>query len=132
MKGLDTNIILRLFDRTNEEQSRAVEQLLEDEGGSRNFLLNPVVLSEFAWTLERRYKKPRAVIADYMDSILRAPEFEVTFADEASEAVRLYRNGPADFADYLLAAMNKSSGCTTTLTFDEDAAKSEHFLLLKV
>lgn len=131
VKGLDTNIILRIFDRTNEKQSRAVSQLLQNEGGRKNFALNPIVLSEFAWTLERRYKKSRADVAEYIEDILRAPEFAVTFAEEASEAVRLYRHGPADFADYFMAIINKTLGCSTTLTFDDDAAKSGYFSLLK-
>jgi predicted nucleic-acid-binding protein len=130
--GLDTNIILRIFDRTDAKQAAAVDLLLENADSDGSFLLNPIVLSEFAWTLQRTYKKPRSVIADHLERLLQSPEFIVLFLDEASEAVRRYRVGPAGFADYFLAAVNRSLGCGSTLTFDEDAAtEPDLYSLLK-
>jgi predicted nucleic-acid-binding protein len=130
--GLDTNIVLRVFDRTDAKQSAAVDALLSSPNSEGSFMLNPVVLSEFAWTLRRTYKKPRAVIADHLDRVLQSPEFIVPFLDEAIDAARRYRRGPADFADYFLAAINRSLNCETTLTFDTDAVKDgEFFSLLK-
>ena len=132
MRGVDTNIVLRIFDRTDARQSSAVERLIAEAAGSKDLLLNPIVLSELAWTLKRSYKKSRSVIADHLDLLLQSPEFVVPFAVEAADAVRRYREGPADFADYLLAAINRASGCRSTLTFDQDAADDDQFTLLKV
>ena len=133
MIGLDTNIVLRIFDRTDADQSAAVDALLSSPNSEGSFLLNPIVLSEFAWTLQRTYKKPRDVIADHLDRVLQSPEFIVPFLDEAMDAVRRYRDGPADFADYFLAAINRSLSCEATLTFDKDAAKDgDLYSLLKV
>jgi len=130
--GLDTNIILRLFDFTDAKQAAAVEQLFETAESEGAFLINPVVLSEFAWTLHRTYKKPRGVIADHIERLLQSQECVVPFLDEALDALRCYRQGPAGFADYFFAAINRSLGCSTTLTFDEDAAEEhELFSLLK-
>jgi predicted nucleic-acid-binding protein len=127
--GLDTNVLLRLFDRTDPAQTRATEQLIVEQAQD-GCLLNPVVLSEFAWTLDRTYKVGRGVIADHIDRILEAPEFIVPFADEAASAAARFRKGPADFADYFFAAINHTLGCTTTMTFDRDAAKDDRFTLL--
>ncbi len=131
MKGLDTNIVLRIFDRTDERQSMAVDHFLA-ASGNKELLLNPIVLSELVWTLKRRYKKSRMVISDHLERLVQSQEFTVIFAEEAEEAVRRYRDGPADFADYFLAAINRNFGCATTLTFDDDAAKDESYTLLKV
>jgi predicted nucleic-acid-binding protein len=131
VRGVDTNIVLRIFDRTDARQSSAVEKLIA-EAGSKDLLLNPIVLSELAWTLKRSYKKSRSVIADHLDLLLQSPEFVVPFGAEAADAVRRYREGPADFADYLLAAINRASGCRSTLTFDQEAADDDQFTLLKV
>jgi predicted nucleic-acid-binding protein len=131
MIGLDTNVVLRLFDASDLKQSAAVERLLTMPDAEGNFLLNPIVLSEFAWTLQRSYKKPRTVIADHLDRLLQSPEFVIPFLDEALDAVRRYRDGRANFADYFLAAINRSLGCDTTLTFDEDAAEGDLFSLMK-
>ena len=72
------------------------------------------------------------VIADHLDLLLQSPEFVVPFGVEAADAVRRYREGSADFADYLLAAINRASGCRSTLTFDREAADDDQFTLLKV
>ena len=132
MIGLDTNIVLRIFDVSEAAQSAAVERLLEGAENDGNFLLNPIVLSEFAWTLQRTYKAPRGVIADHIERLLQSPDFIVPFLDEAAEAVRRYRQGPGGFADYFLAAINRSLGCASTVTFDQEAAEDcELFSLLK-
>jgi predicted nucleic-acid-binding protein len=132
VRGVDTNIVLRIFDRTDARQSSAVERLIAGAAGSKDLLLNPIVLSELAWTLKRSYKKSRGVIADHLDLLLQSPEFVVPFSVEAADAVRRYREGSADFADYLLAAINRASGCRSTLTFDHEAADDDQFTLLKV
>ena len=132
MRGVDTNIVLRIFDRTDARQSSAVERLIAEAASSKDLLLNPIVLSELAWTLKRSYKKSRSVIADHLDLLLQSPEFVVPFGVEVADAVRRYREGSADFADYLLAAINRASGCRSTLTFDHEAADDDQFTLLKV
>jgi predicted nucleic-acid-binding protein len=130
--GLDTNIILRLFDFTDAKQSAAVERLFESAEADGTFLLSPIVLSEFAWTLQRTYQKPCGVIADHIERLLQSPECIVPFLHEAVDAVRRYRQGTASFADYFLASINRSLRCGTTLTFDQDAVeRRELFSLLK-
>lgn len=93
MRGLDTNIVLRIFDCTDERQSMADDHLLATTA-DKELLLNPIVLSELVWTLKRKYKKSRAVIADHLERLLQSPEFTLVFAEEAQQAVRYYRTGP--------------------------------------
>lgn len=130
MIGLDTNIVLRVFDRSDPRQSSAVERLLAEPAEGETYLLNPIVLAEFVWALDRAYKTKRATIADHLDRLLDAPEFVIPFADEAREATRRYRIGRADFSDYFIAAINRRLGCRSTLTFDQTAAADDDFTLL--
>lgn len=130
MIGLDTNVMLRVFERGDPGQTRSAEEAIKSQ--SEGCLINPIVLSEFVWTLDRTYEVDRAIIADHLERILHAPEFIVAFHAEATAAVGRYRKGPADFADYYLSEINRSLGCTTTATFDRDAGKDENFTLLKV
>jgi predicted nucleic-acid-binding protein len=120
VRGVDINIVLRIFDRTDTSQSSAVERLIAGAASSKDLLL------------KRSYRKSRSVIADHLDLLLQSPEFVVPFGVEAADAVRRYREGSADFADYLLAAINRASGCRSTLTFDHEAADDDQFTLLKV
>ncbi len=62
--------------------------------------------------------------------ILSAAEFSFESPAVAWEAVRQYKNGVADFADYLIGELNKSHRCIATITFDKQAAKSSNFKLL--
>jgi len=48
----------------------------------------------------------------------------------AKVALDAFASGSADFADYLIAALDREAGCETTLTFDKTAAKIRGFSLL--
>lgn len=120
MRGIDTNILLRTVDLTNPRQSAAVEKLL-DEAANEPLFVNHIVLSEFAWTLERSYKRPRAEIAMRLRHILEAPDFVVPDAGVVERAIDVFEGSKAQFPDCLIGATNLASGCDTTLSFDKDA-----------
>jgi predicted nucleic-acid-binding protein len=123
MIGLDTNVLLRLGDEREPAQRARAIALLHTQGRAGSYV-NSIVLSEFAWTLGRRYKLTRDDVADRLAIVLAAPEFVVANPSEAARALERYRVGPADFADYFLAEMNRAAGCTNTATFDIAALKS--------
>ncbi|WP_420103606.1 PIN domain-containing protein [Bosea sp. (in: a-proteobacteria)] len=121
MRGIDTNILLRTIDLTDHRQFAAVERLL-DEAEREPLFVNHIVLSEFAWTLQRSFKLSRKDIALRLRHLVEAPEFLIHQADIVSQAIDAYEGGKAQFPDCLIGAANLASGCTTTLTFDVDAA----------
>jgi predicted nucleic-acid-binding protein len=123
MIGLDTNVLLRLGDDEEPHQRDRARALVRSQGASGCFV-NTIVLAEFAWTLTRSYKLSRGDVAARISVILESPEFVVANLDDASRAVQRFRVGSADFADYFLAEINISAGCTMTATFDRDALKS--------
>jgi len=123
MIGLDTNVLLRLGDERDPTQRARAIALVGAQGAAGAFV-NPIVLSEFAWTLRSRYKLTREEVAARLAIVLEAPEFVVAEAAEAARALERYRVGPADFADYFLAEMNRTAGCLNTATFDVAALKS--------
>lgn len=130
MIGLDTGVLLRLFDRHPELTARveALVAVAPPEGGC---FVHPLVLAEFANRLEREFKLPRGAIAEYLERILRAPEFTILDTDQALEALGRFRACEATFSDCLLAALNQSHGCEVTVTFDPRAAACAGFALLK-
>lgn len=130
MIGLDTNVLLSLADRGHPRQTEAAQAIVSRRAEAGGCLLNPIVLAEFAWTLDRRYRLDRATIAIRLNGVLNSSEFVLPFAQEALSALEQYRNGSADFADYLLAEINRSLGCETTFTFDRAAARANGFTLL--
>jgi predicted nucleic-acid-binding protein len=126
--GVDTNILLRMYDRSDAAQAEAADRLVADKAGG--CLVNPIVLAEFAWTLDRTYKLDRESIAERVDRIVKSSEYVVAFPEAAMAALANFRNGSAGFADYLSAELNHSLGCETTYTFDRAAARADGFTLL--
>jgi predicted nucleic-acid-binding protein len=127
MIGIDTNVLLRLFvenDLAQCERARGyVERITHDE----SCLINPIVLSEFAWTLARKGKKPRAEVARLIEEILSADDLEIVHRSAAEQALAAYRRGKADFPDYFLAHINADLARSTTVTFNKAALDSGAF-----
>ncbi len=123
MIGIDTNVLLRLGDAAAPEQRERALALVRAQNRGGCFI-NSIVLTEFVWTLRRSLKMTRAAVTHRLEILLDAPEFVVDKAAEATRALASYRSGPADFSDYFLAEINRSAGCATTATFDDDALKS--------
>lgn len=121
--GLDTNVLLRIGDDLAPAQQAPAQALVRSLGPAGSFV-GAIVLAEFAWTLRRHYKLSRQEVSDRIAILLEAPEFVIAEAAEAERALIRYRQGPADFADYFLAEINRSQGCTATLSFDSAALKS--------
>ena len=130
MIGIDTNILLRLF-QTEEHprQTAAALRTIEEQGP---VFVSPVVLVEFVWTLRRVFKLNRLHIYERLEGIVNSSEFVVAFPEATRRAVELFGAGPADFPDYLLGELNLAHGCTATLTFDRDAARNSAFRHLPI
>jgi predicted nucleic-acid-binding protein len=90
-------------------------------------MVNLIVLSEFAWTLARNKRLDRDAVADYIEQLIEADDIEIQNAGAARRALTAYRDGAADYPDYLLAAVNVELGCRTTMTFDRDALDYDAF-----
>ncbi|HEY0328766.1 MAG TPA: type II toxin-antitoxin system VapC family toxin [Rhodopseudomonas sp.] len=129
MIGVDTNVLLRFFDSVDQpQQATAVRELVRSQGP---VFVNPIVLVEFVWTLRRKFQLDRDAIYARLSRVTNSPEFAIAEASATGRAVESFRNGPADFADYLMGELNKLAGCETTVTFDKDAAKHPTFALLE-
>jgi predicted nucleic-acid-binding protein len=131
MIGLDAETLLRLFDRGDPGLTARVEALLTIAPPDGGCFVHPLALVELATRLERAFGLGRPAIADYLDRILRAPEFTVADVNETLEALEAFRSGKTAFADCLLAALNRAHGCDVTVTFDECTAESAGFTLLR-
>jgi predicted nucleic-acid-binding protein len=130
MIGIDTNVLLRFFDASDDaKQTAAARQLVRDQGP---VFINPIVLAEFVWTLRRTFKLDRAAVYDRLVGIVEAEEFKLAYPEATGRAVKQYEKGAADFSDYLIGELNAAFGCETTLTFDKAAGKDPAFRHLPV
>ena len=127
MIGLDTNVLLRLFVEDDLAQCERARGYVARVTSDESCLINPIVLSEFAWTLARKGKKPRGEVARLIEEVLSADDLEIVHRSAAEQALASYRRGKADFPDYFLAYINADLGCSTTVTFDGAALDSAAF-----
>jgi predicted nucleic-acid-binding protein len=130
VRGLDTNVLLRLLVADDPGQVARARAWLRAQPQDERFLINRIVLCELVWTLRRAYRYERDQIADVIDRVLKS--YVVVVEDEHSVefALYLYRTSSADFADCLLGVTNGFLGCTRTATFDQRAAELDEFELV--
>lgn len=133
MRGLDTNVLVRYLTADDPVQTPLARALLEG-GEERNerFHLSTVVVCELAWTLRGQpYRLGRGAIADVLEKLLETGLFEVQERDLVRRSVADYREGKADFPDYLIGQQNRHAGCGETVTFDRNLAEAKGFSLLR-
>ena len=128
MIGLDTNVLVRYIVQDDERQSKAATRLIEskctpDDPG----LVSSIVQCELTWVLARGYRYPRETVSRVLRRILSVQELRAEDPESAWRAVRLFEQGKADFADYLIGISNRKNKAEVTFTFDERAGESDLF-----
>ncbi len=128
MIGLDTNVLIRYIVQDDPAQSALATRIIETRcSESDPGWVNDIVLVELVWVLRRAYQYKRKLIAELLQTMLVARELEFSSKSQILAAVSDYRQGQADFSDYLIAHRNHQAGCTTTVTFDQNAGKHPAF-----
>jgi len=130
--GLDTNVLLRAVTGDDPQQSPAAQAFLEkaERKGHRVHLSLPV-LCELVWALRgSRYRLDRPTIAAVLNNLLQTPLFEIQKRDAIRLALADYREGSADFPDYLIGRLDEMAGCEQTVTFDSALKGSDRFEIL--
>lgn len=131
MRGIDTNVLVRLVTRDDTEQFRRVREFLEARFAEADpVLVNVIVLCETVWVLRSSYGIPRREIAAALDQLLGVSGLVIEDRDEVAVAVDAYRRGPGDFSDYLLGERNRAAGCLSTATLDRRLKSAPTFELV--
>lgn len=130
MRGLDTNVLLRTLLADEPRQAATANRLLEEAAASgQRLFVSCVVLCEMCWAL-RNKDYSRAAIADAIEDLFATEVLEIQDRDLVRRAVGQYRQGRADFADYLIGWQNNQAGCSETLTFDRKLRQTPGFSVL--
>jgi predicted nucleic-acid-binding protein len=133
MIGLDTNVLVRYIVRDDEKQSAAATRLIEAKCTTDNpGRVSSIVLCELAWVLTRGYGYSRAMVGRVIRRILSVQELQAEKPELAWQAVRLFEQGRADFADFLIGLSNRENKAEVTYTFDTKAAESDLFQIVKI
>ena len=129
MLGLDTNVLVRFLVRDHEAQFQRARRLIKRTVGSQEeVLISLMVLLETEWVLRSRYGLQKPHIIDAISGLLDATELEVEDEPAVEEALYLWKDSAAEFADCLIGAHHRRLGCPATATFDARAVKLTGFV----
>ncbi len=123
MIGLDTNVLVRYLIQDDPAQALLATKLIEENCSKHSpGRLSLVVLCELVWVLSGAYRYPKKTILEVLGQILITSELEVENEQVARLSLDAYKNGAADYADYVIGFSNITSGCDVTYTFDHNFA----------
>jgi predicted nucleic-acid-binding protein len=129
MIGLDTNILIRYLTRDDEQQwQQAVHAIQQNQPC---FITN-IVLCEIVWVLRgTAYSFQKDEIINVLEAMLHSAAFEFENRSTVDQALQRYKQGKADFSDYLIGAIAQQAGCTETWSFDSKLKDEKGFQCLE-
>jgi len=130
VKGLDTNVLIRLLLADDPEQTARGRAFVADRSAGEPLFINRIVICELVWTLRRGFRFHRGQIAAVVDRMLKSRALEIEDYDALGFALYLYQTSGADLADCLLGVTNGLLGCERTATFVRKAAELDEFELI--
>jgi predicted nucleic-acid-binding protein len=129
MLGLDTNVLVRFLVRDHEAQFERARRLIKRKVGAEEVvLISLLVLLETEWLLRSRYGLQKTEIMDAISGLLGAVELQLEDEPAIEEALYMWKDSAADFADCLIGAHHRRLGCRATATFDVRAVKLPGFV----
>lgn len=123
MIGLDTNILLRVFTNDDPVQSASARGFVEASAGEKPLFVCLIVLVEFAWSLRRTYDYTPDMVRDAVGRLLDASDIVLEQRDLVEGCLAASR-GRTDLADLLIGHGNRAQGCSVTVTFDKQVART--------
>lgn len=129
MLGIDTNVLVRFLVRDDEAQFEKARKLIKREiSAGRRVYVNQLVLMETEWVLRSRYAVTKSQIIEAISGLLGANDLQFETESDIEEALFIWKDTVADFADCLIGVKNRRAGCRATVSFDVKASKLPSFV----
>ena len=119
MKAVDTNILVRFFERDDAGRTAAADAVLL---GRDSFFVSSIVLCELGWVLRSVYKRRPDEVATVFRELLEV-KTAVLDRDAVLNGLALLEGG-ADFSDGVVLREARREQCTAILTFDRNFARA--------
>jgi predicted nucleic-acid-binding protein len=129
MLGIDTNVLVRFLVRDEGRQFARAQRLLrrESERGAPVFV-SQLVLLETEWVLRSRYGLGKAQILGAFSGLLESAELQIEGEPSLEQALFIWKDSTAEFADCLIGMRHLQLGCRATASFDQRAIKLPGFI----
>lgn len=123
--SVDTNILVRLIAQDDLVQAHAVDRLFARHAKKGQMLLVPVtVVLELEWVLRSKLSQTKVQVLETLEALLTMVELNFASEDAVEQATHDYREGSADFGEYLHLALARKGLALPFYTFDKKASKS--------
>lgn len=107
MLGVDTSVLVRFLVRDDEAQFEKARKLIKREVAAGR----------------SSYSLPKNLIIEAISGLLDASDIRYEDEPAIEEALFIWKDATADFADCLIGARNRRLGCRTTASFDVKGSK---------
>ena len=129
MLGLDTNVLIRFLVADDLVQFERAQRLIRRESSnSEPVFISLVVLLETEWVLRSRYGLKKFEISSALAGLLESNELRIEDESSVEEALFLWNDSSAEFADCLIGARYRALGCRATATVDAKALRVPGFV----
>ena len=107
------------------------KQAVEIIDNAESCFISNIVLCELVWVLKGKpYKYSQSEIWKIIELLLQSSKLEFANRTVIYQALKFNRTGKADFADYLIGAVNHYHECDMTVTFDRKLIGEKRFRVL--
>ena len=127
---LDTNVVVRYIAQDDVAQSAKATQLIESLSAETPGFITLVNIVELVWVMQGCYKATKEECAAVLQTLLHTREILLENAEIVVMATHKYLASNADFADCLIERSASYAKCTSTMTFDNNAAKTAGMVLI--
>lgn len=122
MRAIDTNVLVRLVTRDDENQVRSAEAFVE-----KGAWVSHVVLAETTWVLASAYALEHSAIAVAIEMLLNHSTLTVQDPDVVASALAHYQRKPSlGFSDCLVLEIARKTGHLPLGTFDKSLSQLDH------
>jgi len=122
--SVDTNVLVRLVAQDDPLQAQAVDRLFARYAKKSEMLMVPItVVMELEWVLRSRLSQTKSQVLETLEALLTVVELSFEFEDVVEQSLLDYRDGNADFGEYLHLALARKRRALPFYTFDKKATK---------
>jgi predicted nucleic-acid-binding protein len=123
-------VLVRYIVRDDLAQTERADIFLQEFTPETPGFISLVALAELFWVLHSFYRMPKTELIICLERLLNAQNLVLEGRDAVHLAILKFAGARCDFADCLIERLGFSGGCTRTVTFDTNAAKSTGMVLL--
>ena len=119
MRAIDTNVLVRLLVRDDEQQTAAAENFI-----AKGAWVSHLVLAETLWVLDAIYERTPQQLALAVERLLAHESLTLQDANVIAAALAIFRNRPSlGFSDCLVLEIARMAGHVPLGTFDRQLGK---------